>query len=489
MIKSKRFIYFIKKILSNKVILYLLSRYTTYFIQLITSIIIAVKLGPFYYGIWGFILLLINYFQIFNFGVSNSIGILMVQYKNDNHKVNDFIKSSFLLIGLLSFIVVIIAFYYYFIGIPFFSKYKIGNLFYFVCLIAIMSYFNFLLLSIYRVKNRLFEIAFFQSIIPLLIFILVFIFQEEILLKSLIGAYLFGHLLSLILFLKGKTLPKNGNVNIRYASIIINKGFYLFIYNLCFYLIIISSKTIISIFYSVEEFGIFTFSYTLANALMLLLEAFSFLVFPKIIDKLNSDNPIIVVNNINVIRTNYVTLAHGFVYLALIFFPLIIKLLPKFHDAYLSLSLLSLTIVLYTNSFGYNTYLLAKNNEKIVSKVSLFSLFLNIIISLLLVYLFKVRFEVLIFAISFSYLFYGYFCIYSGKKRLNYDLSFINIIFDFIPYRLLIPYLFAIFIVLLKEPFLNFFPFFIFIILNFQNLKEILRTIKQIVNRPNLINI
>ncbi len=478
----------IRKIITNKVILYLFSRYSTYLIQLITSIIIAVKLGPFYFGIWGFILLLINYFQITNFGISNSINILMVQYKNDNHKVNDFVKTSFFLISILCFVVIIIAFYYYFFGIPFFSKYKIGNLFYFVCLIAIMSYFNYLLLTIYRVRNRLFEIAFFQSIIPLLVFIFVFLFKEDILLKSLIIAYLLGHFLSLILFLKGKTLPKNGNIKIKYASVIINKGFYLFIYNLCFYLIIISSKTLISIFYSVEEFGFFIFSYTLANAVMLLLEAISFLVFPKIVDRLNSDDPINVVNNINVIRSNYVTLAHGFVYLALIFYPLFIILVPKFQEAYLSTCLLSLTVLLYTNAFGYNTYLLARNYEKVVSKISLFSFLLNIFISLGLVY-FKVRFEILIFATMFSYLFYGYLCVYFGGKSLNHNLSFVNIFLDFLPFRLLIPYVSAIFFVMLGEPFFNFIPFFIFITLNFNYFKEILKTLKQIVNRPDFINI
>ena len=479
----------IKKTITNKIILYLLSRYTTYLIQFITSIIIAVELGPFYYGVWGFILLLINYFQITNFGITNSISILMVQYKNDNRKVSDFVKTSFFLVSIICFVVILLALYYYLFGIPFFSKYKIGNLFYFICLIAIMSYYNYLLLTIYRVKNKLFEIALFQSITPLLVFISVFLFKEYILLKSLISAYLLGHFISLILFLKGKTLPKNGNVNIKYARIIIKKGFYLFIYNLCFYLIIISSKTLISIYYTVEEFGFFTFSYSLANAIMLLLEAISFLIFPKIVDRLNSDDSIYVVNNINVIRSNYVTLAHGFVYIALFVFPFFIMLVPKFQEAYISLCLLSLTVLLYTNSFGYNTYLLARNYEKIVSKISLFSLFSNIFISMGLIYFLRVKFEILIFAIIFSYFIYGYLCVYFGKKNLNHNLSLVNILIDFFPYRLLIPYLSAVFFVMFGKPIFNFIPFFIFILLNFKYLQEILRTIKHIVNSPDFINI
>lgn len=289
--------------------------------------------------------------------------------------------------------------------------------------------------------------------------------------------------------MRGKSLPKNENAKFKYATIIINKGFYLFIYNLCFYLIIISSKTLISIFYTVEEFGFFMFSYTLANAVMLLLEALSFLVIPKLVVRLNSDDPIYVVNNIDVIRNNYVTLAHGSVYIALIFFPLFIMVVPKFQEAYLSLSLLSITVLLYTNSFGYNTYLLARNYEKVVSKISLFSLLSNVFISLGLIYFLNVKFEILIFATIFSYFIYGYLCVYFGKKRLNHNLSFVNVFLDFLPYRLLIPYISAVLFVMLGEPIFNFIPFFIFIIFNFKFLKEIFKTIKQIVNKPDFINI
>ena len=60
-----------KKIVTNKVVLYLVTRYMTYAVQFITSIWVAVKLGPFYLGIWGVILLLINYFKLINFPIFN----------------------------------------------------------------------------------------------------------------------------------------------------------------------------------------------------------------------------------------------------------------------------------------------------------------------------------------------------------------------------------------------------------------------------------
>ena len=46
--------------LKNPAILYMLSRYGTYAIQFVNSIFIAVYMGPYYLGIWGFINLIIS---------------------------------------------------------------------------------------------------------------------------------------------------------------------------------------------------------------------------------------------------------------------------------------------------------------------------------------------------------------------------------------------------------------------------------------------
>ena len=71
---------------------------------------------------------------------------------------------------------------------------------------------------------------------------------------------------------------------------ILQKGLYLFLYNSCFYFILISIRTIISVNYTVEEFGYFTFSFTIANAVMLLLDSFNTILFPKTIDLMSSDD-------------------------------------------------------------------------------------------------------------------------------------------------------------------------------------------------------
>lgn len=468
---------------------YLFTRYFTYLIQFITSIIIAVKLGPYYFGIWGFILLLINYFQITNFGISNSINILMVQYKNDENHVKNYVATSFILIGILSIGIVFFALYYRLFGISLLKKYEVHSLIYFVCIIAVCAHLNNLFLTIYRVKNSLFEIAFYQSIIPVLIFIALICAKNRTLLMVLLGAYLIGHIFSFVLFIKGKLIPKGGIPNFQDAKIIIKKGFYLFIYNLCFYLIIVSTRTIISIFYKVEEFGFFTFSFTLANSIMLFLDALTFIIFPKLIDQFLSDDKQKIEATIKSLRTNYVSLTHGLIYFAMIIFPVFLSFIPKYQNTLLTLNLIALTIVLSSNFFGYNSYLMAQNQDKTIAKISLLGLFVNVSIALCLAFILHVSYQYIIFATMLSYFIFSYLYVLYGRKFLNQKITFISVIQDCFPYRLLIPYISAILIILSDFRYLLFLPFIIFLILNFHTIKELQQTIKKIILKPDVINI
>ncbi len=477
-----------KKFITNKLFLYLFSRYFTYFIQFLTSILIAVNLGPYYLGIWGFLLLLINSFNITNFGVSNSLNILMVQYKNDEVHVKNLVMTSFVLIGAICFLVVMIAIYYYLFGVPFFGKYEIGNLFFAVCMIAMFAYVNRLMVIIYRVNNGLFEIAFFQTIIPLLVLVSLFMAKGRSLLIVLLTDYLLGHVLSFILFIRGRLLPRGGKSNWSDVKLIIQKSSFLFMYNICFYFIISSTKAIASIFYPVKEYGYFVFSYTLANSILLFLEAVSFVIFPKIIDKLHSSDVKKIEKTMLAIRANYVSLSHGLIYVAMIAFPILLEFIPRYKNTVLSINLISLTIMLYTNAFGFNSYLMAQNKEKTIAIISALSLFVNISIGLILACVLKVTYEYIIIATMISYMIYSFLCVYHGKLLLFKQLSFSSIIHDFFPANLLIPYLTAIVVFIIHSRFI-FIPFVTFIILNVKNIKEILNTTKKMILKPDFIDI
>ena len=90
----KKVIKISKKIFSNKAILYVISRYATYIIQFINSLFIAIYLGPFYLGIWGFINLVIGYISQLNFGISNSVNVIISVNKQNDAYVQKIMETD-----------------------------------------------------------------------------------------------------------------------------------------------------------------------------------------------------------------------------------------------------------------------------------------------------------------------------------------------------------------------------------------------------------
>lgn len=479
----------IKSMLSNKVILYIITRYFVYFIQFVVSMFLAIKLGPFYLGIWGFIQMMLTYFDIFNFGIPQSITVLLVQHKNDNVKVKNYEITSMVLIGILCLGVLILALYYSIFGISSFEKYHIGNFFYGVCVIAFFAYFNSLFSKVYQVKGGIFEIGFFQAVMPILAFISIFCAKDRMLLYVLLSAYIIGQTLSLLLFLKGKRISFDGIPNVKDAKMILSKGFYLFVYSSCFYMIMLSTRTIVSIFYSVEQFGYFTFAFALASAVPLLLESFSYLITPKLLDKVYSSDIKQVDSILKSLRVNYVSLSHGLMYMAMIFFPIPLYFIPKYSGTLSVINLIALTLLLYTNSYGYISLLMAKNKERLIAINSFVVLILNITVSLFLVKIFKVEYYYIIIATMCSYIFYAYLLVFFGKKELHQKRNFFAVMQECFPIRLLVPFIVAVIIIMLDFQKFIFLPVIIFSILNISTLIEVFKSFKKVLKNPNIIDI
>ena len=474
----------------NKVIWYMVTRYVTYFVQFIVSILIAAKLGPFQLGIWGFVLLLINYFNIFNFGIPNSTTVLIVQHKKEQETAGQIEVSSMMLMSVIGLIILAIGCYYAMFGIPLFEKYQIGSLFYLVCAIAIMQHFVSLFSLIARVRGSITEVAFAQTAIPMMTLVAVLLFCDRTLLLSLVFCYLIGNALAIFLFIQKKLVRFHGHPTRKACRTIIHKGKYLFAYNVCFYLIFLSTKTVVSSYYSVEEFGFFTFAYTLANAVLLMMQAFTAIVFPKLIDKFGSENKDEVSKVLHEVRDSYVTMAHAVMYTAFLFFPILISFMPKYQDALPVIIYMGLTLLLYANSFGYSTLLIAQNAEKRLAVISFVSLAMNVIIALLLAIVVHCDYRYVIFATMFAYVCFTVFCVVTGKTIIHERKTILDIVEDSFPVRLLLPYLIMIASVVMQGNI--FFLVAAILIFGFSNkkqIKEIVSLLKRLLYNPNMVDV
>ena len=480
----------IGKILKNKVVFYLASRYLTYFIQFITSLIIAAELGPYYMGIWGFILLLLNYFQQINFGIANSFNVLYVLHKDNEKECNNYIGNSLILLVYLSILVISFFLYYQLFGISYFDKFHVDKYIIWVSMIAVMQYFVIFFLNLFRVKNQLNRVTFCQSVIVLLNFACVFFFKGEELIEWLVAGYVVGNLLCIVMALTSGSIPKINEMNLSKGVqlIILKKGLYLFLYNTCFYFIIISIRTIISGNYSVEEFGLFTFSYTLANALMLVLDALMFIIFPKVIDKLSSNNNEEVNNTLHFLRTTYITSAHLLIYVAIPCFPLVLHFLPQYSGALMSLNLIALTILINANSSGYLELLISRNKEKLAAALSATALLVNCILALFMVKVLHVSFSSVIVSTLITYLLFSMAAMYFGRTIVG-KLKLKDFLFQYFPLRLLIPYLLALIFIFngLQEWLIV--TMLLFFVMNIKAFKKIMNALKTILIKPDVVNL
>lgn len=479
----------IKRISSNKVVLYLTSRYITYFIQFVNSLLIAQKLGPENLGIWGYYLLIYCYLTFITLGIPNSLNILTVQNKNNDENVQKIFDSSFIsVIGLCVLITFFCVGYY---GVE--DKYNLSihtGLFIFIIgAIAVMNQVNTLYATMYRVRNKLFGMAFHQSAAHFIMLIVVLFVDGKNLLIGLLMSYFLGELFSFLIFKKGNVISFKKKISIAYVKLVLNKGFYLFIYNTGFYFILLTTRSLIQTSYMIEEFGFFTFSYTIANSVLLLLQAFTTIIFPKLIDKYKTEDSKKVIEISNLLLDTNVTLSYTMVLLAIPCIPLLLYLMPQYQSTYDTISFTALTVLLYNNAV-YGSFLMAHNKEKFMALVAVVSLSVNILMSLFLINIVHVRYCYVVFAMMASYFIYSYMITMKSYRLLGKSYDPISVIKGFLPYRLLLPFILEILLIIFNpNPLMLLLNLILFCTLNIKQFIKIAAIIKTIIIRPQIVDI
>lgn len=482
----------IKLVFKNKVFLYLSSRYITYALQFITTMVIAVVLGPEQFGIWSFLLVLIGFFNIVDLGLPNSLSVLLVQDNNNDAKRKMHITSASLLMAFLSGIVVLLYIITRIIDIPLLEKYQANNYLPAILVVVIFTYFNKLYSNVYRVSNKLLEVAMYQSAIPIILFVVVVVCEKNDI-NYLIVSYILGATISLLIFFLRKEIKIAKNVIMEDVNVVATKSFWLFLYNSAFYFITYSTSLIVSMYYSIEDYGKYSFAYTISNAVVLLIDAFSFVIFPKMIDKLKNTGSYCK-QTLSDIRNNYTTIVHLLIYCALPFFFILCNIFEEYSGASRALCLSALALIPYSNAFGLNTYLIANNYEKILSRVSCGSLIFNILLLVILVKFVHIPFDIVYFVIMLTFTIYSVSCARLVNKELQ-TLKFSvlkDIRFTF-PIKQTVPFLIAVLCVLYSFGTYNyiiaFLPACLFAVMNMKEIKNVIKTIKNILYTPSIVDL
>lgn len=480
----------LKKIVSNKILIYLASRYGTYALQFVISLVIAEKLGPYYMGFYGIILLVLNYFAQFHFGIANSLNILLVHNKNDFESYKKYVDNSLVLVSFLGACILALFLYYWIFGINYISNLAIDQYLPYICVIAILEHFDGVFTNILRVKNYVTPITIIQSLNVLLNTCVVFFFDGKDLVLALVISLMISNAVKALIAISYKIIPRieNRYISRQIQREILSKGFCLFIYNSCLMFVLIGVRTLISGNYSLEEFGFFTFSFTIANAVMLLLDSLAFIVFPKLIDMLSSKDMQQIRKSLNLIKDLYISTAHLFIYIAILLFPVLLLIMPKYQDSLTSMNLIALTVLMSTNTFGYSTFLLAQNKEKIAAKLAFATMILSVVIGLLFVKMLHVEFHYVILSTLLTYIIYSIVCAIVGERLIGENNIGI-IIKSVFPLRLFIPFFTALVLSIFELESFLFIPLVIYLLLNVPTIKNIYLSTKRLVYNPNISDI
>ncbi len=479
------------KFLKNKVLLYSVSRYFTYGVQFLGSLLIASYLGVYYLGVWGFIMLIIQYATRINFGIANATNAIVAVHKTETEYTQRVIGVAVSMLALLSIAITLFFLGVYFFDIKLGDKYSFIHYAPYVVAITVISHFNLFFSNVFRVYGKLGSIALSQSLIPFALLFVAFFYKGEQLVFALVLAYLFAVVFSFLVFVISSPVSLKPIFDKELFRLIRFKGWYLFIYNASFYLIVLSTRGFISDYYSVDEFGYFTFAFTLASAILLLFDSLSFLVFPKILNRFANQANEQAFALLKMLRNSYITVCHFSMYLGILFYPLLLEFFHKYASTHKIFVIIALTVLVYTNAFGYPDLMIAKSKEKKIAILAFFALLINVGLNIFCLEMFAIPIEFVMLPTMSVYIVYVFFAGKLGRGLIGKDNSFIPTFFDILDIRLMLPFVMAVAITILVEDvtFWYSLPLLLFLILNYKKLISVLNVVKRILTNPNVIDI
>lgn len=356
----------LKKIISNGKVVFILSKYATYAIYFIISLVIANKLGLFYFGIYGFLKLIIQYFTYSNLGVNYSSLVIMSEDANKDITKKSSILTSSIIITFFS----LTFFYLIFVAIcnlydiEFYNRFNIGQYVFYIFFIVLIKQINQLYINIYRVYDRL-KIINWAYIIPCIgEFIILFTGNGKRLLDNIMWAMVFSNGIVFIIFLVDAKFSISNNIDIKATKKLVRRGIMLLLYNISFYFIVLVAKSYISSEFQIEDFAQYSFSYNISDAVMLLNSSVSFFIYPNLINKLSSsnstDNSLLLMREM---QQYYMIAASLVIIIALIASHFLQLIVPDYVKSEYILQILLLSQLLVANSFIMTTFLVQQKKE------------------------------------------------------------------------------------------------------------------------------
>ena len=247
-------------VLKSPILHYIGVRYIAYGLQFINSIFIAKFLGLYFFGIYSFIQLFRQYLVYFGMIPSYSLTTIMSTINKPDSKVKDDIfGASILNLIILNILAAAGVFILFLINPDIFSKYEFSRYLVYLMLISLLTSTNHLFINLYRSIGSIFKINFSELLIPISQISVLLFFRKENLLQALLLVTIVSLTLSIFVFLYKIPIKIRINLKSNFNKIIFSRGLRLLLYNISFTLILMMSRTFVSIYNNPEELGEYSF--------------------------------------------------------------------------------------------------------------------------------------------------------------------------------------------------------------------------------------
>lgn len=479
-------------LLKNKIVVFIVSRYFSYFLQFLNSLIVAFLMGPFYLGIWGFVLLVLQYMNFGNFGIELALNVKLSSGSDKEPGSSDkYVSSAFVLTLLSSVFYLAIALVFVLFDFPLFEKFSFTQYLLPVIGIACLNFFNVLFLNVCRAYSIYGPISFFQTAVQLVQLPVFLFFRDVTLIWGLLIAQLFGHFVSLVYYWKKLPVKIFLHFDLSHKKNVLKKGLSLLVYTLSFYILMLSTRTVIGYWYDVEQMGLFTFASNLASALIVGLSSLEFVLFPKMLNKYSKESDSEqTISVLREVRFLYMGTAFLVVLAGLLGYPLLLLLFKEYVYTTNAFALLVACQIVIASGFGYGALILSRNQERYLVVQGIIALVINLVISYLFKHFLQLTFDVLPVSLIFAFCYYDFMVVKKGRAILGLNTGFLAVFADFLAPGFLVPLVLVVLAGISGYYYLfNCLALLVFLIFNANLFSLLITYIKRFKQRPEIVDI
>lgn len=401
---------------------YVIIRYVTYAIQFVNAILLARYLDSFYFGVYSFVMLLMQYMSYSNLGINESLNTEYAAHKKNARQSNEIWNNAWSINIVINLIIGVVCGSLFLIVDNLFPTYQFNDYKYLLLATCIIINLSKIYITFYRLHGALFKLNVQQILPNMAIFLLLLVYRRDLTIAKIMVVLFISNLLSLIIFRIGLPSTPKFSLNITWITVLIRRGVVLLLYNLSFYFLTMLASSLVSAFYSVEEFGCYSFANTLVNGVVMAGGAFLFIFYPKILNRL-CESEIEVKRTLERIREVYIVFMDLISLLSILFILIVSSTITNYGINLVTIyAILMLGRIINNASTGYAALLIARGKEHYL----VVSGFLSIsVVALLGVcnYWFDLPVEMIALSVVAASFIYTYQVIWLAQKVLKKTVS------------------------------------------------------------------